>query len=231
MVTLTIIRYPRKYVFFALLSMALFRLPLSFNKKISFFKLLGSGKGGKFVKSPDWRQWGIFTVSDTADIDNIKLYGSFINKWLSFFNSETWTVFLEPIQSHGKWDRKEPFGVLSKENYEGSIAVLTRATINLSKVKAFWKDIEAVATTMENTAGFKMALSIGETPFVKQATFSVWESKESMMSFAYKMHQHNDIIRKTRVDKWYKEELFARFKIINTVGTINGKNPLLRSID
>jgi hypothetical protein len=207
--------------------MALFRLPLFFNKKISFFKLLGSGKDGQFVKKPDWQQWGIFTVSDTNDIDNVNAHGNFVNKWFGVFNCETWTIFLEPIQGHGRWDGKEPFGILPKQNdHAGRIAILTRATINLSKVKAFWNDIEAVATTMENTPGFVMALSIGETPFIKQATFSVWESKESMMNFAYKMHQHNKVIKRTRVDKWYSEELFVRFKLINTIGTINGKNPL-----
>jgi hypothetical protein len=199
MVTLTITRYPKKYVFFALLSMALFRLPLFFNKKVSFFKLLGSGKDGQFVKTPDWQQWGIFTVSNTIDIDNVNVYGNFINKWLHFFNCETWTVFLEPIQGHGKWDGKEPFGVLQKQNdHVGRIAILTRATINFSKIKAFWKDIEAVATTMKSTAGFEMALSIGEAPFIKQATFSVWENKESMMNFVYKMHQHKEVIKKNK---------------------------------
>ena len=98
LVTLTIIRYPKKYITFALIAMAAHRLPLVFNKNISFYKLLGCGKNGTFDKHPDWQQWGILTVQnastdiegfDTVSLIN-NLYGSFINKWLHFFNCETW---------------------------------------------------------------------------------------------------------------------------------------------
>jgi hypothetical protein len=40
--TLTIIRYRKRFVFFAVLAMAVFRFPLWFSKKIGFFKLMGS---------------------------------------------------------------------------------------------------------------------------------------------------------------------------------------------
>src|SRR5665647_1587986 len=108
-VTLTIIRYPKRFTWFAVLAMALHRCPLWLNKNISFFKLMGCGKNGTFDKHPDWQQWGIFAVSkqpleitDLRDEDLIsKLYGSLISKWMSFFNCETWTIFLEPIEGYG----------------------------------------------------------------------------------------------------------------------------------
>src|SRR4029077_2957380 len=110
--TLTIIRYPKKYIPFAVIAMALHRLPFWLNKKVSFYKLLGCGKNGTFDKHPDWQQWGIMAVqsnnmvaSDFNEASHIKsLYGPFINKWLSFFECETWTIFLEPIEGHGRWD-------------------------------------------------------------------------------------------------------------------------------
>ena len=61
----TIIRYPKYYGIFGVLSMALFHLPLWLNKNITFYKLMGSGKDGSFSKQPDWRQWAIlFTTND-----------------------------------------------------------------------------------------------------------------------------------------------------------------------
>ena len=69
-VTITIIRYPKKYVYFALLAMAIHRFPLWFNKKISFFKLMGCGKNGTFDKNPDWQQWGILTVNQLPEETN-----------------------------------------------------------------------------------------------------------------------------------------------------------------
>ena len=64
-VSLTILRYRKRFIPFALLSMMLFRLPLWLNKKISFWKLLGTGKSGTFDKHPDWQQWGILGVQSS----------------------------------------------------------------------------------------------------------------------------------------------------------------------
>lgn len=234
-VTLTIIRYPKQYTYFALLAMAVHRLPFFFNKNISFYKLLGCGKNGTFDKHPDWQQWGILAVNKYAlDINILKqeaiitqLYGSFINGWLHFFNCETWTVFLEPTEGHGSWDGQQPFGALPKQtNNEGIVAVLTRATIRLSKLKSFWANVNPVAVKMANAAGLIHSLGIGEMPFVKQATFSTWQSREAMNQFAYQMHQHTEVIKKTRKENWYSEDLFVRFKPLKTFGTINGNDPL-----
>ncbi|MEI9956739.1 MAG: hypothetical protein WDM90_10660 [Ferruginibacter sp.] len=116
--TLTIIRYRKRYVFFAFLAMVLFRFPLWFNKRSRFWKLMGSGKNGGFDKNPDLQQWAILSVSNlrfkTVQIKNYrsplllqKLYGPFISRWISLFNCETITYLLESIEGHGLWDGKE----------------------------------------------------------------------------------------------------------------------------
>ena len=64
--TLTIFRYKNWGIPFAFLSMAVFRFPLFFNKKISFYKLMGSGKNGTFDKEPDLNQWAIFAVHESV---------------------------------------------------------------------------------------------------------------------------------------------------------------------
>ncbi|MEO5893286.1 MAG: DUF3291 domain-containing protein [Ferruginibacter sp.] len=234
-VTLTIIRYPKRFTYFALLAMALHRFPFWFNKNISFFKLLGCGKNGTFDIHPDWQQWGIFAVSRKplavtdleADRLTTRLYGAFIGKWLRFFKCETWTVFLEPVEGHGTWDGKQPFGALAKNSdYAGPIATLTRATIRISKLTAFWKNVNGVAVQMSKAEGLMTSIGIGEIPFIKQATFSVWQSREAMKQFAYQMHQHTEVIKKTRKENWYSEDMFVRFKPLKTIGTINGADPL-----
>jgi hypothetical protein len=234
-VTLTIIRYPKRFTYFAVLAMAVHRFPLWFNKNISFFKLMGCGKNGTFDKHPDWQQWGILAVNkqtvNPADVQQqdliATLYGSFISKWMFFFNCETWTIFLEPIEGHGSWDGKQPFGSLAKTTvYDGPIAILTRATIRISKLSAFWKNVNGVAMQMAGAPGFITSIGIGETPYIKQATFSIWQSREAMKQFAYQMHQHTEVIKKTRKENWYSEDMFVRFKPIKTMGTIKGNDPL-----
>ena len=45
-----------------------------------------------------------------------------------------------------------------------------------------------------------------------------------MKNYAYKSFDHADVIKLTREREWYKEELFARFEIIDSWGTLNGVN-------
>ena len=233
LVTLTIIRYPKNFIPFALLAMAIHRLPLWLNKKITFYKLLGCGKNGTFNKHPDWQQWGILTVNNAAAFDASPeklmetLYGSFISAWISLFKCETCTFFLQPIEGHGKWDGKEPFGNLPKQtDYDGFIAILTRATIRLSKLSAFWKNVDSVAVKMSGAKGFITSIGVGEMPFIKQATFSIWQNKESMKNFAYQMAEHTEVIKKTRKENWYSEDMFVRFRPLKVTGSIKGVNPL-----
>jgi len=239
--SITIIRYPKRFVFFAFLAMVCFRFPLWFNKRSRFWKLMGSGKNGSFDKRPDLQQWAIVSVSNLrfkqVQIKNYKgalllqkLYGKFISRWLTYFNCETITYLLESIEGHGLWDGKQVFGELpAKSDYDGQIAILTRATIRLSKLKQFWKYVDGTAAKMSEAEGYITSYGIGEIPWIKQATFSIWENKNAMKSFAYQTKEHQEVIQRTRAEHWYKEDMFVRFKITACIGSVKGKNPLKES--
>jgi hypothetical protein len=241
--TLTIVRYPKWLAWVGIISMAVFRLPLWINSSISFWKLMGSGKNGSFDKTPDLRQWAILSVFESAKQSQViaqlnekdhqkilvQFYGSFISNWWSFWNCEIWTIVLNPIEGHGLWDGKEVFGNLSKQtDYEGNIAILTRATIRFKKMKSFWSNVASVADKMNNLDGFIGSYGIGEIPWKKQATFSIWESKLAMRNFAYKMQAHATVIQKTKKEDWYSEEMFVRFIPMASYGSLRGIDPLKR---
>lgn len=225
-VSLTIIRYRKALIPFALLAMAVHRLPLMLQKGCTFWKLLGSGRNGTFDLHPDWQQWALLAVWNTRDDFNSFNTGSFVAGWWRKLAYEKWTILGEPLQSYGKWDGKEPFGNPGISDYKGPVAVLTRATIRLSKLKGFWSNVDAVANIMINAPGYITSVGIGEAPVYRQATFSVWNSVDDVKAFAYASREHAAVIKKTRDENWYSEELFARFKPVASFGTINGKNPL-----
>ena len=75
---------------------------------------------------------------------------------------------------------------------------------------------------MAAAKGLISSLGIGEMPLIKQATFSIWENKAAIKAFAYQLKEHQEVIRKTRAEKWYSEDMFVRFKILEVVGTIRG---------
>ena len=217
-VSLTIIKYKKRFIPFAFLAMAFFRIVFWIRKQHTFFKLMGCGKNGTFDKIPDLQQWAIMADHENTDANIEKLYGSFIAKWISFFGCTTTIHILEPIESHGLWDGKKMFGILpAKSDYEGRVAILTRATIRLNKLKFFWQNVAPVAAMMVTAKGFETSYGVGEIPWIKQATFSIWESKQAMKDFAYGSKTHAEVIKKTRQQDWYSEDMFTRFKIINTV--------------
>lgn len=129
---------------------------------------------------------------------------------------------LEPYAGHGTWDGRSFVDPKHKTaDPEGKIAVLTRATIRMSRLMHFWKAVPKTADQLEANKGFIYSIGIGEIPFVKQATFSVWESIDDMKAFAYKKMAHQDVIRRTRKESWYSEEMFLRFKILRKTNHCN----------
>ncbi|WP_158828253.1 DUF3291 domain-containing protein [Mucilaginibacter lacusdianchii] len=225
-VSLTIVRYRKAFVPFALLAMAMHRLPLALQKGCTFWKLLGCGRRGSFDLTPDWQQWGLLACWDTREDFDHFYKTSFIAGWWKKLTTESWTILAEPLQAHGLWDGKEPFGKPDKQAYTGPVAVLTRATIHLNSLKNFWSHVDEAATNMASSHGFITSVGIGEAPVYRQATFSVWESVDDVKAFAYRSREHAEVIKKTRSENWYSEELFARFKPIAAWGTLNGADPL-----
>jgi hypothetical protein len=224
---LVITRYPFWAIPLAFLSMALFRIPLLWNKKFSFWRLMGSGKNGTFSIVPDLKQWAMLAVFDEkqatgiSEIKDLKalisnIFGNFIASYISLGKGQSHAILLQPREGHGLWNGEEVFGTLSRSGSEwhGPMAVLTRATIRPSKARSFWKHVDSVAAQMATADGFVTSYGIGEWPLLKQATFSVWQSKEAMYQFAYKMPQHKDVVRKTHQQKWYSEDMFVRFRLL-----------------
>lgn len=237
---LTIVRYKKRYVYFALVAMALFHIPLMLQKKIRFYKLMGCGKGGTFSIAPDWQQWAILVVKDSI-VQDLKqtvsiedrlslIYGTWIARWWRFWRCETLTVLLQPIESKGSWDGKQVFGTcLADKTHTGPLAVLTRASIRLTKLHRFWKFVAPSSSELTKSQGLLFSQGIGEAPWIRQATFSVWESKEAMKAFAYKRASHKQVIQLTHKERWYSEEMFVRFALLDTMGSLKGENPVSKA--
>ena len=185
---------------------------------------MGCGKKGTFDINPDLQQWAIFA---SHKVSARYPYGKFIYGWLKLFRCEQFVVLMEPCEGHGVWDGKEVFPGLTKMKPEdGMVAVLTRATIRLSKVGYFLKSVKPVAKLIQSTDGLIYSLGIGEVPFFKQGTFSIWKDINVMKNFAYKTNDHRQVIKLTDQQKWYTEQMFIRFRVISFQGTIKGMNPL-----
>jgi hypothetical protein len=228
-VAFSVVRYRPLFIPLAFFAMAIHRLPLWLNSKCKFWKLMGCGKNGTFDLQPDWQQWSLMTVWDEESEFRDFKNNSFIAWWWGKFAFEEWTILCVPLASHGEWDGIDPFKMQEYDKeHVGPVAVLTRASIRFNKLKRFWSHVDPVAQIMTKADGYLHSVGVGEAPFIRQATLSLWENMEKMKAFAYGSKEHADVIKKTRKEDWYSEELFARFKVISSSGKLNGIDPLIK---
>jgi hypothetical protein len=224
---LTLARYPRRAVYGALVRMGLDRPRLQRTPGLRFWRLLGSARGAAFG-AWDPRRYGLFTVWESAAVLDAFEARSPILADYRRAADELWTVRLAPLRWHGAWGGAEPFAGASPADLPGSgpWAFLTRATIRPRHVRAFVRAAGPVADQLARQPGLIASIGLGEAPLMFQATFSVWASLPGMRAFAYRGGTHAEIVRRTRAEGWYSEELFARFRPIAAYGAWNGSDPL-----
>jgi heme-degrading monooxygenase HmoA len=193
----------------------------------TFYRLMGSGKGLGFNPLPDWSVYALLQVwRNESDADaffaNSKLFGRY-----RAHTSELWTVYMKNIAAKGLWNGRNPFESTTESGADGErLAVITRASIRLSKLRSFWSYVPRSQEPLTDARGLLFTKGIGEWPVTQMATFSLWENAEAMKEFAYKSPQHREAIKRTRELDWYREEMFSRFRVYRSEGTWNGGDPL-----
>ncbi|NEM98838.1 spheroidene monooxygenase [Pontibacter burrus] len=196
-----------------------------------FYKLLGSGRGRGFSIKPNFYRYGLICTWESEFAAEDFFNNSGLMQEYREHTFESWTCYMQPMQSHGQWDKQEPFSpIVSEKNCSGPIAVLTRASINLRALPNFWRFVPQSSKALDDAAGLICSIGLGELPLVRQATFSIWESAEAMKNYAYRNPKHQEVIKRTRSENWYSEELFARFIVTRTEGSWNGTDPLKTTI-
>ncbi|CAN5846659.1 hypothetical protein BH23GEM3_BH23GEM3_17180 [soil metagenome] len=227
----TITRYSPLAALAGAFHMASHRLQLRAVPGLRFFKLVGTGSGIGFSRTPDLRLWGLFAVWDTADAWERFRTSSRAMRHYRARGDEVYSMLLRPIAAHGLWSGVEPFGALPRPAARAQIAdepivVLTRAQIRLRRQLRFWGAVPRVDETLRDHPDLLLTFGVGEVPYLRQATLSVWRSEAAMRSWAYGSEHHREVVRRTRAESWYAEELFARFRLLRTYGSFGGKDPL-----
>ena len=194
---------------------------------LSFYRLLGSGKGRGFNPLPDWSVYCLLQVWESEEDAYAFFNSSDLMKQYEVHTDELFTLYMKNISVIGTWIGKTPFKKVVDLDPDLPIAVITRATIKWNWLLRFWKYVPTSQQGLDGNEGLIYTKGVGEIPIVQMATFSLWKNFEAVKQFAYKSKQHQEAIKRTRKNNWYREELFARFQPYKSTGTWEGKDLLI----
>jgi len=142
--------------------------------------------------------------------------------------AEVATISLRTLRARGRWAGHEvpaPAPPAGDPGPDGPLVVLTRARVRPRSWRSFTGAIPPVDADLQGAAGRLRSIGVGEWPVLVQATLSVWEDAAAMSAFS-RTEAHRRAIRRTADERWYTEELFARFAIAGVEGSWDGAPPL-----
>ena len=198
-----------------------------------FWKLCGSGTGEGFTPKPNWSVWAILVSwPDEAAARDGVANGTVYARWRGRA-VENWTIYLTPSSVRGRWSGQVPFAAddasaQRAEANDGPLAVLTRATLRPRAALQFWNRVPDISVAIGSDTAVAFKIGIGEVPLMHQVTFSVWPDAAAMTRFARADGPHARAIRAVREGDWFREELYARFRILGAEGIWGGTDPLQR---
>jgi hypothetical protein len=210
----------------ALARLATDRRPLRATDGLVFWRLLGTGRGRDTGPGIDPARTALFAVwEDDGAIDGFLSASPIARRWEDA--AEAYSVRLRGLGGHGTWRGYDIVDTLARgECAPGPVAVLTRATVHLRRWRPFVRAGHRVSAEVRDAPGLLAVLGMGEAPVGRQATFSLWRDVTVARTFAYSAPRHVEAVRRTRLDGWYGEQLFARFQPYGSVGTWDGVDPL-----
>jgi len=195
-----------------------------------FWRLLGTGAGSSTGPGADLSRTALFAVwEDDAALDGF-LDATRTQRERA---REDWHVRLRGAGGHGTWRGFDVLGVVddvavSGDDHDdaGPIAMVTRANVRVRAWRRFRAASGVVDAELAAAEGLLAVVGVGEAPIGRLATFSLWRDLHSMRAFADGGPHHRDVVRRTRTEQWYGEELFARFRPYASSGSWDGRDPL-----
>lgn len=221
-----LIAYPRSERGWAFGRMGLDRPDLARTPGLRFKRMVGTAKGSSFAWRADLLRWGLVAAWESeADLDRFLADSPITARWREHA-SEVWTARLLPVKSAGAWGGANPFPAQPDLPGDGAYAVITRATLRARRLRRFFDAVPPVDRDMRAADGALASVGFGESPMLHQGTLSLWSSLDAMKAFAYGTAAHREAIRRRATERWYAEELFARFRVLGTEGTWGGRDPV-----
>ena len=143
-----------------------------------------------------------------------------------------WSATLVPLAAHGEWNGARPFRPAAggRRHGEGTVVSLTCARLRGRRMIDFYvrsfpglaKEARRVGSPMIAGLGFG-----GPVPLRDACTISFWPSSADVDAFAFRRSAHDAVQRRSVVEGWMSQSLFARFAVVEHDGVWAGHDPLV----
>lgn len=189
---------------------------------LRFSKMLGAGYDGGFGLRPSLTRQGLFLVFDQPSDARAFLESSDVIKQYREHCKELLTMTLQPYSVKGSWSGMTLAPNQPAPLADQAIATLTRASIRPSRVKSFWRLAPATHDALFAAQGCDLAIGVGEAPFFRQATISLWQNTDAMNQYA-QQGAHLTAIKAAFKEDYFSESMFVRFIAQDLKGVYKGK--------
>ncbi len=221
-VTFTLARFERSRVPGLLATVPQERVRLRRLPGLAWGRHLGTSAGGRTLGA-DLARWAWFCSWDD------EAAGRRFHHELQarLVPTEVATLTLRVLRTRGRW---AGHGLPAPEETsggtaEGPLVVLTRARVRAVRWRPFTGAVPPVDADLAGATGLVRSVGIGEWPVLVQGTLSIWHDAGAMTAFA-RTTSHRTAVRRTAEERWYAEELFARFSVERAEGTWDGAGVL-----
>lgn len=188
---------------------------------LEFYKHMGSGKNGGFSFQPSISHQALFCIFKDLDSAEHFYCSSKLIRWYQKYSKEFFSVKLKTYSIKGQWSGFVP-QITIDAPLSGPIVSITRASIKPLNCIQFWSKEPAAENSLEKTSGCIIAAGIGEAPFFRQATFTIWESQAAMDQYA-RQGAHQAAIRASMSGNYFSESMFSRYQPFDAFGSWKGQ--------
>lgn len=173
-----------------------------------FSKVMGSGHDGGFGLRPSSSRQALFCLFlDEMSAD--AFLNSGVAQSYASRSREFCTAKMRAYSCKGTWAGRS-IAITADTPESGPIATLTRASIRPLSAWRFWRMQPASELSLAQASGCLLATGVGEAPFLRQATFSLWSSVAEMNAYA-RSGAHLAAIRAAYDGAFFSESMFVRF--------------------
>jgi hypothetical protein len=190
-------------------------------RRLPFARLLGTARGFA-PRDADLTRWALVAVFPSRSELEAYDRAPVVRGW-DAVAAQRARLVLDPRSSRGSWGGRSPFTVGvrparpdSAEAVTGSVLALTRARLRAGHGRRFRRAVPPVG----GIAGLDFAMGIGEWPVGLLGTLTLWSSEGALRSFAWGDPAHLDVVARTGPERWYREDLYARFAVLQRDGAL-----------